>query len=131
MKIDSEVIIDFTQSFRQPDYAKFKPQIGIQGATRADVREVYQDRCLADEEETTQCGKLDHNSLVDDTEFDRRQMDRFLNAESREIFLEPRDDSQILTEDQLILLPYRVQGFSLRSRKWRMSLIAISKISLR
>ena len=121
MKIDSEVIIDFTQSFRQTDYANFKPQIGIQGATRADVREVYQDRCPVDEEETTQCGKLDHNSLIDDTELDRREMDRFLNVESRGIFLESSGDSQILTEDQLILLPYRVQGFSLRSRKWRMS----------
>ena len=128
MKIDSEVIIDFTQSFRQTDYAKFKPQIGIQGATRADVREVYQDRCPADEEETTQCGKLDHNGLVDDTEFDRRQMDRFLNSESRGIFLESRGDSQILTEDQLILLPYRVQGFSLRSRRWRTSLVAIGEV---
>lgn len=126
MKIDSEVIIDFTQSFRQTDYAKFKPQIGIQGATRADVREVYQDRCPPDEE-LTQCGKLDHNGLVDDTEFDRLQMDRFLNVESHGIFLESRGDSQILTEDQLILLPYRVQGFSLRSRKWRMSLVAISE----
>ena len=103
MKIDSEVIIDFTQSFRQTDYAKFKPQIGIQGATRTDVREVYEDRCQADFEERARCRRLDHNRLVDDTEFDRRQMDRFLNAESRGIFLEPRDDSQILTEDQLII----------------------------
>ena len=90
---------------------------------------MYQDRCPADEEETTQCGKLDHNGLVDDTEFDRREMDRFLNVESRGIFLESRGDSQILTEDQLILLPYRVQGFSLRSRKWRMSLVTIREIS--
>ena len=128
VKIDSEVIIDFTQSFRQTDYAKFKPQIGIQGATRADVREVYQDRCPPDSEDITQCGKLDHNGLVDDTEFDKRQMDRFLNVESRGIFLESRGDSQILSEDQLILLPYRVQGFSLRSRKWGISLVAINEV---
>ena len=126
MKVDSEVIIDFTQSFRQTDYAKFKPQIGIQGATRADVRELYQDRCSP--EGKYQCTKLSHNRLVDDTEFDRRQMDRFLNVESRGIFLESRGDSQVLTADQLILLPYRVQGFSLRSRKWRMSLVAINEV---
>ena len=88
---------------------------------------MYQDRCPADEEET-QCEKLAHNGLVDDTEFDRRQMDRFLNVESRGIFLESRGDSQILTEDQLILLPYRVQGFSLRSRKWRMSLVPFHEV---
>ena len=115
------MIIDFTQSFRQPDYATYKPQIGLQGATRSDEREVYEDRCAADED---QCLEMNHNSLVDDTEFDKLQMDRYLNIESHGMFLESRGISQILTEDQLILLPYRVQGFSLRSRKWRTSIFA-------
>lgn len=114
-EIESEVIIDFTQSFRQPDYASHKPQIGLKGATRADEREVYEDRCASDED---QCLKVDHNSLVDDTKFDKLQMDRFLNVESHGMFLESRGVSQVLSEDQMILLPYRVQGFSLRSRKW-------------
>lgn len=115
-EIESEVIIDFTQAFRQSDYAKYKPQIGLQGATRADEREVYEDRCPANEGD--QCLKLDHNNLVVDTEFDKMQMDRFLNVESRGMFLESRGVAQALTEDQLILLPYRVHGFSLRSRHW-------------
>lgn len=66
---------------------------------------------------------MDHNSIVDDTEFDKLQMDRFLNIESHGIFLESRGVSQLLTEDQLILLPYCVHGFSLRSRKWGMSIV--------
>lgn len=114
-EIESEVIIDLTLSFRQPDYAKHKPQIGLQGATRADEREVYEDRCPA---ELDPCLRMDHNSLVNDTEFDKLQMDRFLNVESNGRFLDSRSVSQILSEDQLILLPYRVHGFSLRSRKW-------------
>ena len=132
-KVESEVIIDFTQSFRQTHYAKFKPQLGIQGATRADVRELYEQRRSREtdeEEEEDQREDLGHSGLVDDTEFDRRQMDRFLNVESRGKFLESRADSQTLTEDQLILLPYRVQGFSLRSRKWRMSLVAMNEGSV-
>ena len=52
-------------------------------------------------------------------------MDRFLNAESRGIFLESHGISERLTEDQLILLPFRVHGFSLRSRKWSMSTSAV------
>ena len=126
-KIESEVIIDFTQSFRQPDYAKHKPQIGLQGATRADEREVYEDRCP---EEVKACLRWDHNSLIDDTEFDKLQMDRFLNVQAHGMFLESRGVSQILTDDQLVLLPYRVQGFSLRSRKWRTSILAINEGSV-
>lgn len=91
--------------------------------TRADEREVYEDRCPAD---TDQCLKMDHNNLVVDTEFDKTQMDRFLNVESHRMFLESRRVSQTLTEDQLILLPYRVHGFSLRSRNWGVSIVAIN-----
>ena len=73
---------------------------------------------------------MEHNHLVNDTNFDKLQMDRFLNVESRGMFLESRGGSQILTEDQLILLPYRVHGFSLRSRKWGMSTAAINQESM-
>ena len=123
VKIESEVIVDFMQAFRQPGYAEHKPQIGLQGPTRADARELYEDRCPTN----IQCRDENHNSLVDDTEFDKLQMDRFLNAESRGIFLESRGMSPVLTEDQLILLAYRVQGFSLRSRHWGMSIIVINE----
>ena len=73
------------------------------------------------------CLHLDHNALIDDTDFDKLQMDKFLNLESHGMFLESRGVSQILTEDQLILLPYRVHGFSLRSRKWGMSTVAVNE----
>ena len=127
VKIESEVIIDFTQAFRQPGYAIQKPQIGLQGATRADARETYEDYCPANQH---QCLQITDNSLLDDTEFDKLQMDRFLNVRSRGMFLESRANSQILTEDQLILLPYHVHGFSLRSRKWGMSIFAVDDISV-
>ena len=108
------MIIDFTQAFRQPHYAKYKPQIGLQVMTMADRRETYEDQC----DDNDLCMRWSHNSLVDDTTFDKLQMDRFLNVESHGMFLESRDGSQTLSEDQLVLLPYRVHGFSLRSRNW-------------
>ena len=123
-KIESEVIIDFTQSYRQPDNANQKPQIGLRGVTKADEREVYQDRCTPDG--ARQCLRWDHNALIDDTEFDKRQTDRFLNVGSHGMFLESRGGPQTLNDDQLLLLPFRVQGFSLRTRKWGASKINIS-----
>ena len=124
VKIESEVIVDFTQAFRQTNYAIHKPQIGLQGPTMADARELYEDRCPA---KGYQCMEQSHNSLLDDTVFDKLQMDRFLNVESRGMFLESRGMSPVLTEDQLILLPYRVHGFSLRSRQWGLSTVAINE----
>ena len=114
-KIESEVIIDFTQSFRQQDYAKEKPQIGLQGAAMADERETYEDLCPSADK---LCMDLSHNGLVDDAVFDKLRMDRFLNYESQGMFTESRGSTQTLSSDQLLLLPCRVHGFSLRSRKW-------------
>lgn len=81
---------------------------------RADLRETYEDQC----EEDVPCMRWDHNALYDDTFLDKSEMDRFLNVESHGIFGESREGSQTLSKDQLILLPYRVHGFSLRSRNW-------------
>lgn len=108
----------------QSDYAIHKPQIGIQGPTRTDIREVYEDY---DQTRKFLGFETDRNSLIDDTEFDRLQMDRFLNFESRGMFRESRGVLQVLTNDQLILLPCRVHGFSLRSRKWGRSIISINE----
>lgn len=109
------------QSFRQSDYAIHKPQIGIQGATRTDIREVYEDY---DQTRTFLGLETDRSSVIDDTEFDRLQM---VNFESRGMFRESRGILQVLTNDQLIILPCRVHGFSLRSRKWGRSIISINE----
>lgn len=67
------------------------------------------------------------NSLIDDTKSDRLQMDRLLNVESRGMFRESRGILQVLSNDQLILLPCRVRGFSLRNRKWGRSIVSINE----
>lgn len=81
------------------------------------MREVYEDH---DQTIKVSLSETDRNSLIDDTELDRLQMDRFLNVESREML-------QVLTNDQLILLPCHAQGFSLRSRKWGRSIVFINE----
>ncbi len=48
-------------------------------------------------------------------------MNRFVNDESHGVLLESRSANQNLGESQLVLLPYRVHGYSLRSRNWGMS----------
>lgn len=80
------MIVDFIQSFRQSDYAIHKPQIGLQGATRTDIREVYEDH---GQTLKVSVPESDRNSLIDDTEFDRLQMDRFLNIEFTRNALSP------------------------------------------
>lgn len=106
------------------NYAIHEPQIGLQGATRTDIREVYEDH---DQTIKVSVPESDRNSLIDDTEFDRLQMDRFLNIESRGMFRESRGMLQVLTNDQLIPLPCHVHGFSLRSRKWGRSIVSINE----
>ncbi|KAL8643054.1 MAG: hypothetical protein Q9226_008435, partial [Calogaya cf. arnoldii] len=58
-------------------------------------------------------------SLTDPAEeLDNFLSDTIINAETNGLLHESPYDSQALSEDQLILLPYRVQGYSLRSRNW-------------
>ena len=70
VKIESEVIIDITQAFRQPGYQTHKAQIGLQEPTKADARELYEDQCSVSE---MQCRERSHNRLLDDTNFEKLQ----------------------------------------------------------
>lgn len=90
-----------------------KPQIGLQGPTLADVRECYEDSCGV-----SGCIDFSHNDILNDTKFDRIQMDKFVNVESHGILRETQSSAGIISNEQLILLPYQVHGFSLRSRNW-------------
>ncbi|KAI4262402.1 MAG: hypothetical protein L6R42_002424, partial [Xanthoria sp. 1 TBL-2021] len=107
-EIDSEVIVDFTSAFRQL-HAR-KPLLGIRDFVHPDCRELYEDACTGNE-----CFRLSHNPICDDTQLDNFLSDAIINAETNGLLHESPYDSQALSEDQLILLPYRVQGYSLRS----------------
>ena len=112
-QIESEVMIDFEQAFREPEYHHHRPQLGIRGNSSADGRELYDDICSA-----KRCMLEDHNCILDDTKFDILRRDRFVNAASSEFLHKTHQSTENLSEVQLILLPYCVHGFSLRNRKW-------------
>lgn len=89
--------------------------MGFQPASSADYREVYEDRCA-----DNCCYQSHHNYIVDDTILDELRRIHFINTESEGNLLKIRHCSQVLSEDQLLLLPSHVHAFSLRSRKWGM-----------
>ncbi|KAL8980795.1 MAG: hypothetical protein Q9205_004224 [Flavoplaca limonia] len=112
-EIDSEVIVDLTMAYRQPDYLGWKPQLGIEEFKRSDYRELYENGCPSKEICTPW-----HNRICDDTVLDNYLSEVFITSETNGVLGQSSYDSQPLSEDQLILLPYRVHAFSLRSRKW-------------
>lgn len=112
-KIDSEVIIDFTMAFRQLQYAKRRPTFGIKEFDNPDCGELYEDICTNNE-----CSRLLHNQICDDTALDDFLSDSFIDAESNGLLHESSNENRALSEGQLIMLPFRVHGFSLRSRNW-------------
>lgn len=115
-KIESEVMIDFEHAFRNPGYAHRKPKIGIESPKWPDIRELYEDRCV-----DGQCLQEHHNWILDDVVFDEVRRDHYINIESKQILQETQHSSQAWTPDQLILLPFRVPAFSLRTRRWGQS----------
>ena len=115
-KIEGEVIIDFERAFRSRAYAQLKPLIGIQGPQISDMRELYEDLCV-----DAQCFQETHNWIVDDEVLDESRRDHYVNVESKQMLQETRHSNQAWTADQLILLSFRVPGFSLRTRRWGQS----------
>lgn len=108
--------MDITLAFRQDQHSKYRPQLGLAESSLSDCREMYGDRCTEDE-----CLKLRHNRIADDTKLDDFRTDTYVNAEAEGLLLEGSYADQPLSEDQLILLPHGVHGFSLRSRRWGLS----------
>ena len=105
--------MDFALAFRQPEYAHRKPQIGLQGPTEADPRELFESLCGLHD-----CTQAECNQLNDDTELDKALMNDFINDESVSFLKEVYAGASVLDEEQLILLPYCVHAFSLRNRNW-------------
>ncbi|KAL8921440.1 MAG: hypothetical protein Q9172_004032 [Xanthocarpia lactea] len=75
-EIDSEVIVDLTMAYRQPDYSIWKPQLGIEEFERSDYRELYECACTLKED----CTRW-HNRIHDDTDLDNHLSEFFMNSE--------------------------------------------------
>ena len=87
--------------------------MGIEVSSYPDPREIYEDKCS-----DKKCNTWAHNAIRVDTTFDDLRSENFTNSDSNGMLLEKSHKALPLSEDQLILLPYRVHGFSLRSRNW-------------
>lgn len=100
-------------AFRNYDYSKHKPQLGLKAHSSSDCRETFEDLCTEGE-----CLRLNDSRVLDDSDLDNSRTDIFVNAKADGLLLEGSYKNQPLSEEQLILLPCGVPGFSLRSRAW-------------
>lgn len=101
--IEGEVMIDFDRAFqRNPDWL---PSFHELKSSVMDPRECEEDETDPFEEKVEQ-----------DDVWDRRRRDEFINGDELKLFPWPRGIEP--SGDDLLLLPDRVFGFVLRSRKW-------------
>lgn len=143
-QVESPVIVDFNRTIQlNPEWG---PNLNIGELAEQDICEVLEmssavDSChppmpqppgYRDSREqarlTTMCkqpGCCENEEILPDFQWDRRSMEEFV---SKEEILSPYgvDKDYVVSEEQLRLLPNRVFGFILRSRKWGESLLTKS-----
>ncbi|KAI1479345.1 P-loop containing nucleoside triphosphate hydrolase protein [Daldinia eschscholtzii] len=111
-QVESEVIIDFKLSFiEKPEN---KPEIGVENLVADDPRELedLHQYCRL-------CGDVGccgNDIIYDDYEVDEKGRNEF-KTQKRSIFDSTSQVDQ-LREDQLVLLPPKVFGFVLHTRRW-------------
>lgn len=95
-----------------------KPRLGIREFAKTEYRETFEDLCKDD---VDQCLNVNHSRISDDTKLDDYLSLIFLNDEGKGLLLGGPYKIQALSEDQLLLLPYCVPAFSLKSRTFSMT----------
>ena len=124
--MDGDVIIDFALAFKEskPPYEIEPPALGgdvfdePRSVTTEETREVYQG-CS-----TPGCCEVLY--VYDDTEFDLRRRTEFKELPTTDLNPVSAIEGKLGKERQLIL-PYRVYGYVLLSRKWCKSSSIISQ----
>lgn len=115
--MEGDAIIDFALAFKNSTrpYEIEPPMIGggvIEDPTRADVKETR--------EALQQCpiiGCCETVYVYDDTKFDISRRTKFIESPTTNLSVVPVDKAK-LGPERLVLLPYRVYGYVLLSRKW-------------
>jgi hypothetical protein len=111
-QVESQVIIDFQLAFLE--MSDNKPQIGLDSLVDHDHRETdlgYY-RCIPCSIEGC-CG---NDYIVRDSSIDEKEEQQFKGLNGS--LIDSTGDAEDLTRDQKALLPFKVYGFVLRSRKW-------------
>ncbi|CAD6592878.1 MAG: hypothetical protein ASARMPRED_006768 [Alectoria sarmentosa] len=131
-EVDSQVIIDchmaaIVPSDQRPDKAQWMPTLGMTQPTEPDEREVSEVHADCHRQECGICNNPRTNYVFNHQKFARQQSKEYVTSE--EIVNRPFGEGE-LREHQFMLLPYRVFGFVLRSRKWaRLDIDKISDIT--
>jgi hypothetical protein len=137
-EVDGQVVIDFTEALNRPkvDKSEWVPEIQLrvgkeQEKPRRRDREYMYDSDSDDEKDYCQAGCCAGEDVLDDSFIDARQSEQYLAD-----LLTGSDEDEgpaplaviaqvmqkakeiLVTEDDLVLMTYRVFGFVLRSRSW-------------
>lgn len=119
-EVDSQVIIDChmaatVPSDQRPDKAEWMPVLGMTWPTEPDEREISESHTDCENDDCGICHSPRTHVIFDHQKFARQQSRAYVTSE--EILNLPLGENE-LREHQRMLLPYRVFGFVLRSRKW-------------
>ncbi|KAH0565033.1 hypothetical protein GP486_001572 [Trichoglossum hirsutum] len=110
-QVDSQVIIDFQVAFIAK--GENKPEIGISNLVDHDVRETTEDEAKLGSCNEGCCG---NDFLYRDYQIDKIEGEIFMSKRKQDF--DPVENAGDLNEEQKVLLPPRVYGFVLRSRRW-------------
>lgn len=119
-EVDSQVIIDchmaaIVPSDQRPDKAQWMPILGMTQPTQPDERELSEAHVDCFRQDCSICNNPRSSNVFNHQRFARQQSKDYLTKE--EIVNRPFGEGE-LREHHIMLLPYRVFGFVLRSRKW-------------
>ena len=124
-EVDSQVIIDCHMAAivppeQRPDKAQWMPRLGMTQPTEPDEREITEIHANCYRQDCGICNNPRTNYVFNHQRFARQQSKDYIT--SQEIVNRPFGVAE-LREHHFLLLPYRVFGFVLRSRKWGESLL--------
>ncbi|KAI4276855.1 MAG: hypothetical protein LQ337_002202 [Flavoplaca oasis] len=108
-QIDSQVIIDFALAYQK--HPKNAPKFGLRSWIEDDARIVTEACGIPG---CTDC--FQDRFMFDDHRVDRQRTVEFIRANGA--LLRTISNNEELTENMMLLLPNRVYGFVLRSRRW-------------
>ena len=119
-EVDSQVIIDahmaaIVPSDQRPDRAQWMPTLGMTQPTEPDEREITEAHSNCYRQDCGICNNPRNNYVFNHQKFARQQSKNYVTSE--EIVNRPFGEGEFRGH-QYMLLPYRVFGFVLRSRKW-------------
>ena len=123
-EVDSQVIIDchmaaIVPAWQRPDNEEWMPILGMTQPTEPDEREIIEPHANCFRNDCSICNNPRGSTIFNHQKLARQQSKDYVTSEG--IVNRPFSESE-LREHQYMLMPFRVFGFVLRSRKWGKSL---------